>query len=313
MEQEELLKEYLAYCRLRGTSGQGVRSVKYNIGLFFDYCKRCSLDIDRITLKEAEDFQGYMGLRMQKKDDSKGYDAQTIQIAVSKVMQFYRYLKERGRVIENPFAYVLVLKKVKKLPKNIPEEETLKKILAEMRNFNKGKDLLARKKRYKSHVLAEVMYSTGCRINEAAGIRLADVDFMRNEITITDTKAKRSRRVFLGEYASKVLFIYVRDFREHFGGKELRESGMLFSGRVNVVHSLNESLHEACKSVGEKPISSHYLRHAVGTHLLKNGCDLRSIQDILGHSRISSTQVYTRVNKNDLRGILDRYHPRKRS
>ena len=116
---------------------------------------------------------------------------------------------------------------------------------------------------------------------------------------------------YLNEYARRLLELYVGRMRPSmFSGR--RKLPTLFGVRTAALRdSLNEALKETTAALGCSTMSSHGFRHAVGFHLLRAGCDIRFIQAILGHRRLQSTEVYTKVDKTDLKRILDNYHPRR--
>ena len=180
-----------------------------------------------------------------------------------------------------------------------------------LKEFHKGRDLIERRNLYKAQVIAELMYSTGARVSEIANIRPNDVDFTRGVIRITDRKSRQYRDVIVNEYASKILYVYMHQMRDYvLFGKNNADMNLLFGSRINLSVWLNIILKEACGKLNFPAMTSHHFRHAVGFHLLRAGCDIRHIQEILGHRALSSTQIYTKVDKEDLKNIIDRYHPR---
>jgi len=178
-----------------------------------------------------------------------------------------------------------------------------------LEDFNAEKDFYTKIRMYKSHVLSELLYSTALRINEAAGITLSDVDIERGEITVTDSKSKKKRKVFLNEYAKAVLKIYIEKM---LSWVVFQNTALLFgTGSERLGNVLNTVLHKVCSRNKTNILTSHSFRHCVGYHLLKAGCDIRFIQSLLGHEKLKSTQVYTKVDKEDLKQVLDAFHPRQ--
>ena len=198
------------------------------------------------------------------------------------------------------------------LPRNLLKEKETSNLLAELEKFEQEKYILDKIRRYRMHLLAELLYSTGMRISEASDLQLNDVDLERGTVTVKDKKGHKRRVCFLNEYAKGVLKLYINKMRPWTFHKLNRQNGSLFGtagGRLGVI--LNQELSKVCNKLKYPAITSHSFRHMVGYHLLRAGCDIRYIQDFLGHENIKTTQVYTKVDKEDLRAVLDQYHPRQ--
>ncbi len=294
-------------------SGRPVSKIFSSLKVFLSYLEETDTDPLGLQVKHAEDFQTCLTTWTGEGGEPR-YRTGSVGTIMGNVSALYGWLKDRGAVVTNPFPAVTRLKQEKQLPKNIPDEKTTETILAYFRDFRKGKDLVARRKLYRAHVLAEVMYSCGCRIHEAAAMKTEDVDVIRGTIRIHDSKTRQERLGILGEYALKVLRFYVDVMREYvIFGKNGADTTLLFGSKSNLKIFFNRMLKEACQAENVPVITSHGFRHAVGFHLLKNGCDIRYIQEILGHRALASTQIYTRVDREDLSGVIDAYHPRRLS
>ena len=227
------------------------------------------------------------------------------------VSSFYDYLKKMKLIHSNPFPEVKRIKTGTVLPKNILNESEMNAFLAHLKRFGKGSDLARRKGMYKAHVVSELMYSTGARINEVMKLKAADIDFTRGTVRITDSKTAQVREGVLNSYAEKVLRIYVEEMRDYvIFGMNNGDAGLLFGSKAHLKTWLNGILGEEIESLGFGRFTSHHFRHAVGYHLLRGGCDIRFIQEILGHRLLATTQIYTKVDKDDLKSVIDEYHPR---
>jgi site-specific recombinase XerD len=159
---------------------------------------------------------------------------------------------------------------------------------------------------YKVHVITELLYSTGLRISEAAGLLPLHIDTARRLVQVHNGKGGKNRTAFLTVYAAAVLDLYLEKGRGAHGDRRVFGVG---SGRLR--QQINDTVKAACRRVGIPEISSHGFRHSLGTHLLRAGCDIRHIQAILGHDKLETTQVYTHVDKEDIKLSLDTYHPRQ--
>jgi integrase/recombinase XerC len=167
--------------------------------------------------------------------------------------------------------------------------------------------------RYRMHVIAELMYSTGLRVSEVAGLKPSDVDFARSVVNVRDGKGGYARVAFLNEYAREVLRLYAEKMRLLVMNELNRNrSEYLFgAGWKNFKRTVNRYLAAASRKLALPALTSHSFRHALGYHLLRAGCNIRHIQEILGHRRLKNTEVYTKVDKEDLRKVLDNCHPRQ--
>jgi site-specific recombinase XerD len=158
-------------------------------------------------------------------------------------------------------------------------------------------------------VIAELQYSTGMRIEEVAHLKGEDVDLEAGEIEVRRGKGGRGRRVFLNEYARGVLGLYLKQMRPVLVGAA--GGGRVFGAGARALMSLmGRELERVSRKLGLGRLRSHDFRHAFALHLLRSGADVRSIQDLLGHRLLRSTEVYTRVDREDLKSVLDSYHPR---
>ena len=284
---------------------------KSPLTIFFRWVNDCGRDFLRLRIADAQEFQLHLATKTNE-DGSVHYSKITVVTMVDRIRRFYDYLRRNKLVRCNPFNEVQAIKHKKAIPKNILNEEQMGLFLRHLREFWKGGDLPARRRLYRAHVLAEFMYSTGARINEAMKVKRADVDFMRGTVTVRDEKTGKSRECILNEYAAKVLRIFIDEMRAYAltDKSTRRDCAHLFGAGASLVVWLNGVL--AAESAGLKlsKVTSHHFRHAVGFHLLRAGCDIRYIKEILGHVDIGTTQIYTRVDKLDLKNIIDAFHPR---
>ena len=302
MKQKRITKEYETYLLAEGKRISGMR---YAVKVFNRYLDEMDLDIFCINYQSAQDFQSWLSSQNEK------YSTGTILAIIGSLSSFYSYLNKRKLNATNPFLLIDRVKAPFRIPGNIPDEKEMDTFLIFLAEFTRGKNLREYKSAYKAHVVSELMYSTGMRISEIAAIKVSDIDLSLRTVVVHDSKTKKERTAFLNEYSSHVLSIYINDLREkvlwmHNGA----DPALLFGSRVNLKTWLNSVLCEACREMGRDKVTSHIFRHAFGYHLLRAGCDIRKIQKFLGHERLNTTQVYTKVDTEALRNVLDRYHPR---
>lgn len=233
----------------------------------------------------------------------KGNSSSTVSRKISTLKSFYKYMKLVGNINASPMNTIKYPKKEKTLPKFIQYNE-----LEEMIEISKQGDLGPR-----NNLIIELMYSTGVRVSELVNIKLTDIDLDSKKIRIFG-KGSYERFVFLGEYATCAINNYTNDLRlKLLNGKTneyllLNKDGNKITTR-GVAKIIDKLIEET--SVKTK-VSPHTLRHTFATHLLDNGCDLRSVQEMLGHKNINSTEVYTHVTSERLKSVYFKSHPRSK-
>ena len=306
-EHEKIIAEYIQELKLQG---RPFKTIKSNLKIFFLFIENAGIDFLRMKIRDAQDFQMHLSTEAGE-DGNIRYSRGSVVSIIGSVTAFYDYLRRKKLIFSNPFLEIKRISPEKRLPKNILNEEKMDALLRNLRQFGKGKGLYERRGLYKAHVIAELMYSCGARINEIAGLKPSDIDFLRGLARIKDSKSGRYRDVIINEYASKVLTVYIKAREYILFGQNNGDTSLLFGSKFNLQIRLNALLNEESKKLGFGRFTSHHFRHALGYHLLRNGCDIRYIQEILGHRFLNTTQVYTKVDKEDLKGVIDEYHPRR--
>ena len=168
----------------------------------------------------------------------------------------------------------------------------------------------------RNYALLETLYGTGIRVSELCGLKLGDVDFYNDQITVMG-KGSKMRNVPIYEGLKKRLFDYIQFSRKELLGKAKgkpinilflnSKGGPLTTRGVRVI--LDEITDKACTTL---KVSPHMFRHSFATHLLNNGADLRSVQELLGHANLATTQIYTHIMDEKLKSEYLKYHPRAR-
>jgi len=222
----------------------------------------------------------------------------------------FRYLVASGKRDSNPFMAVGYPRICEKINRNVLTEAQMNALLERLRQFENVNG-------YQVHVIAEFLYATGLRISEAASILPEDVDTKQRLVYVREGKGGKSRTAFLTCYAAEVLERYLARGRE-FVLSSLPYHGQLLQGHTlfgltfaSLKHKMNFFLRKTCTALELPVITNHGFRHSLGTHLLRAGCDMRHIQVILGHASLRATQVYTHVDKDEVKTSLDNHHPRK--
>lgn len=305
-----LYADYLVYLKVRGHRIRGIKGIKIRACIIFEYMRESGIkQLRQIGIREAQKYQGWLMERGLKK--GKEYSNRTLNCYLVTVTNFFQYLKYRKIILTNPFKEVKKAGKEKKLPYSLLKEKEMQVLLAGLRNFNKEKNLKDKITMYRVHVIGELMYATGLRIAEVASIKMEDIDFKRGIIKVNEGKFGESRIAFMNEYSLKVLEIYLNTMRNLVLNGHHQKRERLFGTDYDCLSkTVNKRLKKKVKELRLPYFTSHGFRHSMATHLLKKGCDIRYIQAILGHKNIKNTEIYTKVEKEDLKKILDKYHPR---
>ncbi len=247
-----------------------------------------------------------------------GMAATTTARKLSSLRAFYRFLKREAMCTQNPFAGVRSPRRGHDLPKVLSQDEIARLLaapgkLAERQRADVG-GTLSREKRYavlRDVALLEVFYSTGARLNELAGLREVDVDLLGSVVKVKG-KGKKERLCPLGAPACSALRACMKEGQDVWGGggrntpvfRNLR--GGALTGR-----SIERLLKKYLIAAGlDATVTPHTLRHSFATHLLDAGADLRSVQELLGHASVSTTQIYTHVSVEHLKRVYEEAHPR---
>lgn len=245
----------------------------------------------------AEDLQGYIdGLFEQ------GFAAATISRNVASIKAFFHYLHKEGLVSEDISDVLKAPKIVKKVPEILTQDEVVK--LLEQPKGDSPKEI-------RDKAMLELLYATGIRVSELIGLKNEDLNMPMNYITCHDLH--KERVVPFGAAAKAALLRYLTDSREAM--IESNDCSTLFvncSGAPMSRQGFWKLIKYYAKKAGiESDITPHTLRHSFAAHLVENGADLRSVQEMLGHSDISTTQIYVNMSHSHIREVYAKSHPRK--
>lgn len=226
--------------------------------------------------------------------------------------RFFDYLVQTERMKTNPFLELRYPRLPEHLSRNVLTEAQMGRLLGELGRFDELPVWWMRERRYRVHVIAEFLYATGLRIAEACALAPGDLDLEGRLVYVRQGKGGKPRTAFLTGYAAAIMEKYLQAGRaailHHF---ERGHAHTLFgANKARVAEVVNGELKKVCTALELPVITSHGFRHSLGTHLLRSGADMRHIQAILGHEALGTTQIYTRVDKEDLKKSLDEHHPR---
>ena len=307
---EELLAAFLAAYQASGKRTPR-SAVAFRVRKLLEYLAEVGLKVEEVGYKEALAYQLYLKTTPGAKGQI--YSAGSLANFMKQALMFFEFLKSQGHISSNAFQDVERVKVAKHLPRVLLKENELAELLAELARFPfEGKDLKRLVSYYRTHLVAELLYATGLRISELAALKVSEIDFKRGFIEVACGKGGKPRLALIGEYALKLLELYLTEIKPLLQERKYYNAERLFgAGGRQLLTVTNAILKEVTARLNFPPISCHTFRHLLGTHLLKAGVDIRHIQVILGHESIEHTEVYAKVDKTDLKRILAKYHPRK--
>lgn len=257
-----------------------IKSYQLDLTDFFGYIE--SKKINYLTITN-HDVRGYL-----KYLDSCNLKNSTISRRISTLRTFYNYLVDENIVENNVFHNVKKPKLEKKLPNYL--------------NYNEMEELLesidiSTTEGLEKRLLIEMFYSTGCRVSEMINVKISDIDFTNKTIRIMG-KGSKERIVYFGDYASKYLDNYL---------SKVKCDKYLFTnkkGEKLTINEVEQIVKDIMKHISIKThVTPHTLRHTFATHLLNNGADIKTVQELLGHANLSTTGIYTHVSSDRLKDI----------
>lgn len=279
--------EYLARLRdQRGLALNTIEAYRRDLAQFFDYCERNG--IDDIGTADRQIARRYLAFL-----DTLGYSRTTTSRKASSVRAFYSDAVLRGKAGVNPFVGVSTPKLEKPLPRALPARVMAASIESIDTSEPSG---------LRDRAIVETLYATGLRISELASLGTRDVT---GDTVVVKGKGGKVRVVPLGRPAQRALERYLADGRPQIAGEDCGDS--LWVGLRGGPMDPRGLRRVVSKHVATFP---HAVRHSFATHLLEGGADLRTVQDLLGHTDLATTQIYTAVTRKHLRGTYDRSHPR---
>ncbi len=290
------LKKYVDYLQYqKNYSSDTIQSYYNDILEYFHYLEREGLDYREIEYNDLRFFLMYLADTMKLKNSS-------IARKISALRSFYKYLVKEHVVESNAFSLLTLPKKEKKLPRYFQYNE-----LEELFQVSDLSTPLGQR----DQALLELLYATGVRVSELVSIQLEDIDSSDRTIRILG-KGNKERLVSFGDYAKEAMNVYLRDGRKQLLGN--KNSSWLFlnhRGEPLQDRGVRYILDQMIKKTSlHKSISPHMIRHSFATHLLNEGCDLFTVQKLLGHASVSATQIYTHVTTDRLKDVYYHHFPR---
>lgn len=293
MDKEEFLKinvinDFISYISKKNYSINTYTSYINDLYYFYIFIKK---DLTKVTFEDIKDYLEHLNLKKEKPS--------SIRRKISSLKSFYKFLYKNNYIDKKdyPLTKVSYPKMEKKLPKFIYYNDLLEII----NESSKDKDGV------RDRLIIEMLYATGVRVSELINIKINDIDFNNRRIIVLG-KGNKERIVYYGEYAEEVLKEYMRTherknhnylFVNSKGGK-LTDRGVRYI-IDNIMSKLSVKVH----------VTPHVLRHTFATDMLNNGCDIKVVQELLGHSSLKATEIYTHVTNEHLKKVYYECFPRR--
>ncbi len=291
----EILKNFLTYMSVeKGLSGNSVESYAFDLKKFFKFLSLKGKDFFNFSRTDIIDF-------LEKLKD-KGYSLSSVCRFLSSIKGFCKYLLIEGLRKDDPSESLQSPKRWERLPKSLSISDI--RTLLESSLSGASDPISAR-----NHVMFELMYSSGLRVSELISLKLEDVNLEAGFLRIVG-KGSKERIVPVNLRAIEAIKRYIIQQRSKILKKK-RSNFLFVTSRGSPM--TRQRFWQAIKAFGRSlgiQISPHVMRHSFATHLLEGGADLRSLQKMLGHSDISTTQIYTKVTTERLKQVYSKHHPR---
>lgn len=294
MQDSSLIDQFIDHLWLeKGLSENTLQAYRTDLTLLAKYLQQ-----QKSNLVDCNEFdiEGYIAHRLDK-----GYKQRSNARALSASKRLFKYLLAEKHRDTNPTALTQSPKLAPSLPKTLSEQDVL--ALLSCQNLDDAIE-------FRDRVMLELLYATGLRVSELVGLRLDNISLKQNVVRVIG-KGQKERLVPIGEEASDWISRYLKEQRPILLNQE---SDVLFPSKRGTQMTRQTFWHRI-KIYGQKAgisghLSPHTLRHAFATHLLNHGADLRVVQLLLGHSDLSTTQIYTHVAKERLKSLHQAHHPR---
>lgn len=289
----DLIREYLAYMQVeKGLSANSIASYRRDLAKLKLWASSNNIEPQNLTKKEAAAWIRSL--------TTAGLSPRSVARAVSGAKGFCRFLLLDGHIKCDPFGDVVVPQSAQSIPRFLNEEEMERLLSAPDVECLEG---------VRDRAMLELLYATGLRVSELVGLPVGSVDPMQGVLECTG-KGNKHRRIPVGRSALSWLSAYIPAREKLLDGRESKTLFIRTGGRSLTRHYFWATLRAYALACGVNDVSPHVLRHSFATHLMQRGADSRSVQSLLGHSDIGTTQIYTHITGARLRSTYDEHHPR---
>jgi tyrosine recombinase XerC len=285
----------------RNLSPETLRAYRGDLALFLDFCERAGVE-------GPEAVSHRLIRRYLANLQSRGYARSTVARRAAAVRGLFRYMVRTGRLEVDPTLCLTLPRRERRLPKVLS--------LREVESAAARHSLHIYRTSLRDMALVELLYATGMRVGELAALNLGDIDLKRGEVRVLG-KGRKERVIPVHRVAVEMIEAYLTKERHRLaantgmvGGKEEPLFLSVRGGRLSDrgVRRVVERFYRGLE--GGKRVSPHTLRHTFATHMLQGGADLRSVQELLGHVDLSTTQIYTHLSKGRVKEVFFQAHPR---
>lgn len=291
-----MLEEFLNYLLTeKGSSQNTVDSYELDIKKLLAFFKQRNVSVRHAKYSDIENFLKYL-------DKKKKMSQTSIARCISSIRGFYKFLVSEGKVQVSPLENLRTPKTIKKLPDVLAPEE-IKKIIE---SANSSTPLGIR-----DRAMLELLYAAGLRISELLNLKISDVLLDEGFLRCIG-KGNKTRLIPIGSYAKQEVSFYLKNARSIL--KKAKDTEVLFlnsrGGKLSRMGGWKIIEKYVRKAGIVKRVTPHTFRHSFATHLLEGGCDLKAVQEMLGHSSITTTEIYTHIDREKLKEAIRVYHPR---
>lgn len=267
---------------------------------FYFFLKRENIfSLHEVTLQVVRLFLSYLY--------EQNLSRRSVSRKISSLRTFFKFLEREGLIYQNAFVQISLPKMKTRIPSFLYKEE-----LQQLFQVSDLSDPIGQR----NQALIETLYATGIRVSECQGLQISDIDIDIGSMFIKG-KGRKERYVLFGQFARDAIDTYMKNGRKILLQKADQPTNYLFlnaRGRPITTRGIRFVLDQIVKEASLTiKVNPHKLRHTFATHLLNEGADLRTVQELLGHENLSSTQIYTHVTKDYLRHVYVNSHPRARS
>jgi integrase/recombinase XerD len=293
---EACIQLYKNYIKLeRSLSPKTVEAYLHDVEKLYDFLG------ERKKLEEVElsDLQSFLA-SLYDEDMSARSQARII----SGLKSFYKFMLYERRIAHDPTE----LLDAPKIGRHLPEVLSISEIEAILNGID-----LSKPEGHRNKAIIEVMYGCGLRVSEVVNLRISNLHFRENYIRIIG-KGDKERLVPIGHTAQQAVLLYLEGYRMHLKIKKGEEDFVFLNRRGSRLsrEMIFMMIKEMAAAAGiRKTISPHTFRHSFATHLVEGGADLRAVQEMLGHESITTTEIYTHLDREYVKNIIEQYHPRK--
>ncbi|GMT49007.1 MAG: tyrosine recombinase XerC [bacterium] len=293
MMMKTYLDRFLTWLKSTQYSVHTIKNYEIDLKQFLEFLEGLKLTFQNITRYDIRNYLLYL-------DDQK-YSSKTIVRKVASLKSFVKYLLKEGVLAKNPMILIQTPKYKKKLPQFLYPHEI--DYLISQFDLSNPMDV-------RDRAVFEILYITGIRVSELVGVTEMDIDYDQKTVKVLG-KRKKERLAFLGQRGIEIILKYkaIRDFFTKDSSPQnsffLKKKGTALTA-FDVWQIVNKQSH---KLPMKRNIYPHALRHSFATHILDRGADLRSVQELLGHVNLSTTQIYTHVSREKLKRVYEKSHP----